>query len=180
MKKIIAIVFSCFLAFAGMAQEKLIDRNAEIRFESNAEVDDDVRAVNNQVAAILVPSKEQVAFQVLIKSFEFKKALMQEHFNENYMESDKFPKAKFQGNIKDFSGLDFASTKRNETVISGEMEIKGIKKPFSATATIYKENGKYILDSEFKITITEFGIEIPDLVSDKVSKEFDVSVHAVF
>ena len=177
MKKVLFALL-CVFTLGVSAQEKYVDRNAIIKIESNAEVDDDVRVVNSQVAAILIPSQEQIAFQVLIKGFEFKKALMQEHFNENYMESDKYPKARFQGKIKNYKDLDIESASPKKVIISGEMEIRGIKKPFSAEAMMYMENGRLILDSEFLITLADFGISIPSVVSDKISKQFDVKVHA--
>ncbi|TXC81473.1 YceI family protein [Luteibaculum oceani] len=177
--KIIAKIILVLLVLPAIGQNKLMDRNAQIKFESNAPVDDDVRAVNKQVAAILVEESGDLAFQVLIKGFEFKKALMQEHFNENYMESDKFPKARFKGGIADFSTLSLNSEPQNVD-ITGELEIKGKTKGISVSGTMAKSDDGYILDAKFPITITDFGIKIPELVADKVSKVFDVEVHAEF
>ncbi|MGB0165253.1 MAG: YceI family protein [Luteibaculum sp.] len=178
MKNLLFTIAVLFVAIQLTGQEKYLTRNGTIKFESNAEVDDDVRAINNQVAVVLVPQKAELAFQLLIKGFEFKKALMQEHFNENYMESDKFPKARFKGKIEDFGNIDFSDGKAHEVKVKGEMEIHGVTKPFSTQGSIQKKDGSYILSSHFLIPVKEYGIEIPSLVSDKIAEKIDVDVQA--
>ena len=93
------------------SQEQYLTKNGAITFFSSTIIED-IKAENNQVLSIIDASKSKMAISILIKSFLFKKALMQEHFNENYLESDKFPKATFKGDILNFNNviLEFISS----------------------------------------------------------------------
>ncbi|MEX2380173.1 MAG: YceI family protein, partial [Vicingaceae bacterium] len=101
MKKSVLFLGLVGLSLASMAQ-KYMTQSATIKFYSETPVEN-IEAVNNQVSTVLNAENGELAFSLLIKAFVFEKALMQEHFNEKYMESDEFPKSTFKGKIKDFS-----------------------------------------------------------------------------
>src|SRR4051812_6500282 len=104
--KSISLIFAItlFISSLASAQEKYFTRAGHISFHSETPVET-ILANNNQVTSILDAATGEMVFAVLIKGFEFEKALMQEHFNENYLESDKFPKAKFTGKILNFDKI---------------------------------------------------------------------------
>src|SRR4030042_6695880 len=106
MKHLSLIILFLTLFFAANAQ-KYMTKNGYIGFFSHTPLED-IKADNNQVASVLDISTGEIVFQVLIKSFHFEKTLMEEHFNENYMESDKFPKSTFTGKIINLSSVDFS------------------------------------------------------------------------
>ncbi len=178
MKNAITLCLGVLLTLFATAQDKYMTRSAEIRFESNAEVDDDVRAVNNQVAVVFSPDNGKLGFQLLIKSFEFRKALMQEHFNENYMESDKYPKATFKGTVENISEVDFSDGKPHEVTVTGDMTIHGVTQNISEKATLQLNGDAFVITTHFKVPVADYNIEIPQVVSDKIADKIDVDVKA--
>src|SRR5882724_7288256 len=105
------------------AQTKYMTRSGYIGFYGHTSMED-IKADNNQVGAVLDAAKGDYAFTALIRSFEFSRPLMQEHFNENYMESDKYPKATFTGKIKDVSKVDFAKDGEYPVSVDGNLTIR--------------------------------------------------------
>jgi len=135
---------------------------------------ENIRAENNQVYAIMDISKKSMAVSMLLKGFIFKKELMQEHFNENYVESDKYPKATFTGT---FSENIIPS--KNEIItlhLNGTLTLHGISKPFSTTATLEIKNNVLNGESNFTISPQDFNIQIPSLVKEKITKEIKVQI----
>lgn len=135
---------------------------------------ENIVAENNQVYAILDISKKTIAFSMLMKSFVFQKELMQVHFNEDYIESDKYPKANFTGSF-----TEIVDPLKNGTIllhISGSMMMHGITKPFSASATLVIQNNTIDGTSNFKIDPADFNIKIPSLVRKKIADQVDVKV----
>lgn len=109
MKRIAVILVGILFAGILLAQTRYMTKTGYIGFYSHTPVED-IKADNNQVASILDSQTGEMVFNVLIKSFVFEKALMQEHFNENYMESDKYPKASFKGKVSNLEKIDFSKT----------------------------------------------------------------------
>ena len=133
-------------------------------------------AINEKATSVLDPSGGQVEFAVLMKAFMFEKALMEEHFNENYVESGKFPKASFKGTIKNRSEINFTKDGTYEAKISGKLTIHGVTKDVDATGTIVVKGTAVSAKSEFKILMSNYNIDIPSLVQDKVAKEAVITV----
>jgi len=111
-----------------------------------------------------------------MKGFEFEKALMQEHFNEKYVESDEYPKATFKGQILNFEELDLSKDGKFEVIVKGNLTIHGETKPVEAKGVIEIKGGKVIATSEFVIAVSDFNINIPSVVKDKIAKEVTISV----
>ena len=154
--------------------QKLFTRNAEISFSSktNAET---IEAENKQVLAIVnVPTKE-VALNVLIKGFLFPKQLMQDHFNEEVLESDKFPKASFTGVIKD--NIDLSKPGNYNVTISGKMTMHGVTKPMDIPAKLAVSAGQVVGNTTFKVNYSDFAIKLPALLNKTVSPSINVVVN---
>ena len=110
-----------------------------------------------------------------MKGFEFEKALMQEHFNENYVESDKFPKAVFKGAISNIGSVNFAASGKYPVTVSGQLTIHGITKPVSTMGTLVLQNNEVSANAEFNILLDDYKISIPGLMKDKISKTVKIS-----
>ena len=141
-----------------------ISREGEIDFYSSTPIED-IRAYNNQVSCVLNIEKGTFAFQVPIKGFEFKNALMQEHFNESYLESDIYPKSVFKGKINNW-----------DVTIKGELTIHGVTKEIKESGKIWKNGEKLEGVSKFEIAVKDYGIEIPRLVRDNIAKIIDINI----
>jgi len=150
-------------------------RNGYIGFYSHTPVED-IKADNNQVAGVLDITTGELVFQVLIKAFRFEKALMEEHFNENYLESEKFPKAAFRGKITNLSAISFSKNGNYEAIVEGELTIRDITKKISAKGTLSVVEGGINAASEFNIIPEDYGIKIPGVVRDKINKSMLVTV----
>jgi polyisoprenoid-binding protein YceI len=137
---------------------------------------EDIKADNNQVASIIDIEKGEIFFTVLMKSFKFERALMEEHFNENYAESDKFPKATFKGKITNLSSVDFKKPGVYNLEIEGDMTIHGVTKPHKAKGTLEVKGENLLAKAKFNISIKEYGIIIPDLVKDKIQDSMEITV----
>src|SRR5271157_4358881 len=127
MKKILIFSFVLILSSPVLYAQKYLTKNGYIRFYSHASLED-IEAKNNQVNSALDITTGDFIFKVLMKSFEFKKALMQEHFNENYVESEKYPNANFKGKITNFSEVHFTVPGKYEANVEGDLTIHGITK----------------------------------------------------
>jgi hypothetical protein len=136
---------------------------------------EDIKAENNQVYAIIDAGKKNIAFSLLVKGFIFAKELMQEHFNENYAESDKYPKANFTGA---YTG-DVTPNKDGvyKVTIKGSLNFHNVTKPVEIPATIEAKNGHLVGTADFKLKPEDYNITIPSLVRDKIDKEISVKVN---
>lgn len=148
-------------------------RNGKISFYSSTEKET-INAVNNQVYAAIDAGKKNIAFAVLIKGFQFEKELMQEHFNENYAESDKYPKASFSGA---YTG-DVNATKDGvyPVTVRGNLTLHNVTKAIEAPATIEVKNNTLAGVAKFKIKPEDYGISIPSLVREKIANEMAIDV----
>lgn len=135
---------------------------------------EDIKAENNQVVAMIDIDKKQLAFSMLLKSFTFRKELMQDHFNENYVESDKYPRAAFKGS---FTGtVDPQKQQVYNIQVEGTVSLHGVDKKISVPATIEMRNGVLTGMAKFQLVPQDFNIRIPSLVSDKIAKVIDVEI----
>lgn len=175
MKNLALTLAFCTLAIATFAQDKYFTRNGNVTFFSSTPVED-IKAINPGAVAVLDMQSGAIEVSMLNKSFEFKKALMQEHFNENYMESNTFPKSVFKGKIDDFGNLDMKQTAPQEVSISGELTIHGVTKTVTVPGVIYAESDKIKGETEFKVVPEDYGIKIPGMVRDNIAKEIEVSI----
>lgn len=172
MKKTI-LILSVIMAYCTATAQKYMTRNGVISFYSKTPLED-IKATNNQVYAIIDAGNKNLAFTTLLKGFLFAKELMQQHFNEKYVESDKYPKASFTGSYE--GDVNLAKDGTYNTTVKGQLTLHGVTKPIEAPATLQVQNGKIIGKCDFKISPADYNISIPSLVKDKIAKQMDVSV----
>ncbi|HLZ89976.1 MAG TPA: YceI family protein [Puia sp.] len=149
-------------------------RTGFIGFYSKTSLED-IIAENNQVYAIIDGGKKNLAFSLLVKGFIFRKELMQEHFNENYVESDKYPKANFAGAYTGDVPLNKDGS--YNVTVKGNLTLHNVTKSVETPATIEVKNGHLLGQAEFKLKPEDFNINIPSLVRDKIDKAITVKVN---
>lgn len=168
------LLFMLLVASATVsAQEKMITKNGKITFEASVPSFEEVKATNSAATCVLNPATGEIASLALIKGFRFKTALMEEHFNENYIESDKYPKATFKGKIENFDAQSLSGASK-DYMIKGKLELHGKTKDVSMTAKIRKTDAGIEITSSFSVNADDFAINIPSMVKSKVSNKVNV------
>jgi hypothetical protein len=171
------IILYCLLlvTLPNFAQTKLVTKTGKITFEASVPAFEEVKAKNESVTCIVNPANGEIASLALMKGFRFKVALMEEHFNENYVESDKYPKATFKGKIDNFD-LNKLTASGKDYTIKGKLELHGKTKDITIIAKIKKTDNGIEIDSNFTINTDDFDIEIPSVVSKKLTKKVAVNL----
>lgn len=159
------------------AQNRFFTKDAKINFNSSTPLEDIV-AESNQATTFIDIDKNEVVFSVLTTSFKFRRALMEEHFNENYMESPKFSKAKFTGII--ITPIDWKIEKQVIAEIKGQLTMHGTTKEVTIKAQITPGNSKIFATAEIKVTPEDFKIAIPSAVRNKIAKEVTIKIEAAY
>ncbi len=179
MKKILLIATTLLVTIACIAQEKIYStKSGKITFFSSTPLEK-IEGINSQVTAKMSDKSGQLAFVLLVKGFKFDNALMQEHFNENYMESSKFPKADFKGTIANITAINFAKDGDYSVKVEGNLTIHGVTKKTTTTGNIEVKSGKVTAKSVFKIKIKDFGIT-GKYIGDKIANEVEATVVCKF
>lgn len=178
MKKLFLIVALAGL-FSGAQAQKYFTRTGNISFFSSTSIED-IEAHNKTVTAIFDSQSGAIQFAVTMKSFHFEKALMQEHFNENYVESDKFPKSTFKGMIENVKDIDFTKDGTYTANIKGKLTIHGVTKEISTQATFTVKGGTILGEAKIKVNPEDYEIEIPGVVREKIAKELEVTISMDF
>jgi hypothetical protein len=174
MKRLSFIILLLALFLAANAQ-KYMTKNGYIGFFSSTPIED-IKADNNQVASVIDISTGEVVFQVLIKSFKFEKALMEEHFNENYLESEKYPKSTFKGKITNLTAVDFNKPGKYDVTVEGDLNIHDVTNKVSVKGSINVVSGGIDANSKFIIVPEEYKINIPGVVRNSIAKTIEVTV----
>ncbi len=151
------------------------NRSNTVSFYSKAPLED-IQAVNKDVTSIIDIPTRNVAFKVPIKSFKFENGLMQEHFNENYLHSDKYPEATFSGKIIEY--IDLKKEGDYEVTVSGKLTIHGITQNRTIKGKIKIEDKKAIIDCKFDVYLKDHNIDIPKMVVKKIAEKIEVTVHS--
>jgi len=179
MKKNLLVLIGIIFSFSTFAQEKVYTtKSGTIKFFSDTPLEK-IEGVNSQVTAKLADKSGQLVFLLLLKGFKFDNSLLQDHFNENYMESSKFPKADFKGIITNIATVNFTKNGIYPVTVKGNLTIHGVTKEKTATGTIEVNNGKVIAKSVFKIGVAEFGIK-GKYIGDKIASEVETTVICKF
>jgi hypothetical protein len=178
MKKIFLSLAFIAICLASQAQTKFFTKNGKITFDAtSASSPEKISAINEKATSILEVSTGALEFAILMKAFNFEKALMQEHFNENYVESDEYPKAVFKGSVLNMSTVDLKKDGDYKVNIKGMMTLHGETKEVTATGTLtVKDNAITNGKSSFSIPLEDYKIIIPTLVKDKVAKDAQIIV----
>lgn len=177
MKKIIFPVL-IFLVGNTLFSQKMMTRNGEIKFEASMPTFEEIAGTNSTVSSILDESTGDFVALALVKSFKFKAPLMEEHFNENYMESTIYPKATFKGKIKDFEASKLSSTKTAYD-LDGDLNIHGVTKKIKTKIYLTAKDSKILAVSNFTIKPQDYNIEIPSVVKNKIAENVKIDINFV-
>lgn len=169
-----SFAFLAVSSFSASAQDRLMTRDGSVSFFSSTPVED-IEAHSEALVALLNPETGEIAFQVPIRSFHFEKALMEEHFNENYLESNKFPKATFTGTIKNWEAVKAGTA---TAIAEGTLNCHGIAVDRTVEGSLVNVEGTWALDAAFDIAPDAHEIAIPKLVRNKIAENISVRVRA--
>lgn len=168
-----------FIAITNINAQKYFTKTGEISFYSQTPIEN-IQAVSNTVTTVYDTESGNIQWAVLIKSFTFEKSLMQEHFNENYMESSKFPKASFKGQITNHTNVNLQKDGTYTVDVEGELTIHGVTNLVSTKAIIVVEKGAINATSSLKVFVADYGIEIPSVVKENIAKEIEININAEY
>jgi polyisoprenoid-binding protein YceI len=158
--------------------QKYFTKAGKINFDAtSASSPEKIEGVNRTVTCVLDAKTGNIQFSMLMKSFEFEKALMEEHFNENYIESEKFPKAEFKGTISDNASVNYTKDGTYSVKVKGKLSMHGETKDVETTGKITIQGGKISATADFTVQLSDFKVSIPGLVADKVSKTAKIIVN---
>jgi len=177
--KTISFISILLLFTSNLFAQKAYTKNGSISFFSKSPLEN-IEAKNNQVMSVLNSQTGEIQFSVIIKAFHFKKALMEEHFNENYMESTKFPKATFKGTITDMAKVNFSKDGSYPVVSSGDFTLHGVTKKITTPGVITIKKGIPSASSKFSVKLKDYGIIVPKLVKDNIAEIIDISVACTY
>ena len=171
----ILAIFAASTAFRSAEGKKYFTRTGHIWFYSHTPVED-IEAHNYKVSSVMDAATGKMEFAVLMTAFQFEKALMQEHFNENYVESEKYPKSMFKGQISDLSKVNWSKDGTYPVKVSGDLTIKDKTNPVTTDGTIEIKGDAVNAKSKFKIKLSDYNVEVPKMVRNKISEELEITV----
>ena len=167
------VLFLSLIILSGTAHaQKYIAEKSFVSFFSDALLED-IKADNKKATSIINAETGDIAFSIPIKEFKFAKSLMQEHFNEKYMESEKYPKSTFQGKL---SGFDLKASGVQTVKATGKLTIHGVTKDVEIPGTIEVKENKLYAKSKFMVKVADYKVEIPQLVFQNIAEEVEVTV----
>jgi hypothetical protein len=179
MKKVLITGLFLSTAASPVFAQKYMTRTGKIFFTATAaHSPEKIEGVNNEVANILDSKSGDIVFQVLVKSFKFERELMKEHFNENYMESDKFPKSEFKGTVTNIAEVNFAKDGTYNVKVTGKLSIHGVTNDITVPGTITVKGSSVTAKAKFPVALKDYKIDIPSLVADKIDKIASISLES--
>jgi polyisoprenoid-binding protein YceI len=178
MKKIILVLSITAIANIAFAQGKYFTKTGKIDFDATVpKSPEDIKAVNKSTTMVIDTKTGDMQFLVLMKGFEFTRSLMQEHFNENYVESTKFPKAEFKGKITDNAAVNYTKDGAYKVKVKGKLTMHGVTKDTESDGVITVKAGKISATSTIVAAFADYKITIPTLVSDKVANTAKININ---
>lgn len=174
-QKLLGLISLLFITGLAVGQERYIDRAGTASFFSEAPLEN-ISAHNRQVLSIIDMKTAEIAVSMLMKSFIFEKALMQEHFNEKYVESDKYPKAIFKGTIDGLDKIDLTQNGTHTVQVKGMLTIHGETNPLTTRAVLTVENGVLWGTTSFPVKLEDYNIKVPSLVIKNIAETVAVDV----
>ncbi|OOV26853.1 hypothetical protein BXU11_10775 [Flavobacterium sp. LM5] len=169
------LIFLCMFSLLAQAQNEWSTTKGSIHFEASVPFFEEIKATNNEVSCSVILTTNEINCTVYIQQFRFKLPLMQQHFNENYLESDRYPKASFIGRIEKLN-YESLTEKPNEYTIKGIIKIHGKSKPVFCKAWIDKSNNGLSLSTTFILNTEDFNIKIPVIITSKISKQVSTTL----
>lgn len=179
MKQFLSFLLTLTIFLNANAQKMYSTKSGQIKFNASSPLET-IKAVNNQADSRWLESNGQIVFSVLIKGFKFENQLMEDHFNENYMESGKFPKAEFKGFINDIQHIDLINPGGNEITADGTLTIHGVTQKVVATGSLtVLSSGKIMFKSDIKIKLKDYNIS-GNLIGSKIAPDATISVYCIY
>jgi polyisoprenoid-binding protein YceI len=170
------IIAGLFIISQVANAQKYMSETSTITFFSDASLED-IAATNKKSVSLFDVATQNIAFSIPMKEFMFDKSLMQEHFNEKYVESEKFPKATFEGKV---SGFDVSKSGLQQVIATGKMTIHGKTKPVEIPGTLEMVQGKLHLKTKFMVKLEDYEVSIPKLLWQKIAEEVEVSMDVLY
>lgn len=168
MKQKIILAALVSLCFNPLKAQKLITKDGTIEIFSQTSLFT-IEAKNQKVASILNLETGDVVASTLVRSFKFKEALVEEHFNENYMQSEKYPKSQFKGKITNFNTVDQSKDGTYPITIEGELTMHGQTKPEKLNGKIVIHDGKISASAETEVSLENYKIEVEESYKDRIN-----------
>lgn len=162
-------------ATTSVTGQKYFTRTGQITFSSDTPLEK-IEAKNDKATCVIDAEDGRMEFAVLIKAFAFEKALMQEHFNENYMESGEFPKATFKGKINNMAEINLGKDGTYLARVEGDMTIHGVTQQIKTEGLITVKDGQFSASAAFSVLTQDYDIAIPAVVRDNIAKEIVIDV----
>ena len=162
-------------ACVSQAQDRYLTRTGHIKFFSEAPMEN-IEAHNRQVTAVLDVNKGEIAYKVIMKSFEFEKAAMQDHFNTQYLHTDKYPNAQFEGTVNNLSAINFKKDGSYPAQVSGKLTIHGVTQDIKQTGTITVKGGNVGTQAKFTIRLADYNVRVPSDFARKISETIEITV----
>lgn len=178
MKRSLLIITAALLFTTATQAQKIYTKNGLVSIFSTTPMED-IKAANNQVLCLLNTQTGELQFSLLNKGFHFPKALMEEHFNENYIESTKFPKSTFKGTVADISKVNFSKDGIYAVSVTGELSMHGVTKSLTTTGNIIVKDGKATTSSKFMVKLADYNITIPGAVKKNISESIEITVNCL-
>ncbi len=176
MKNIIALFFLSVLMLNTQAQDKFLTKTGNIKFYSHTLVEDITAEIDN-AGSIINSETGEVIISLTMINFDFEKKLMQEHFNENYVESEKYPKSGFKGSITNNDEVDYGKKGTYKVTVKGDMTIHGVTNTLSTEGTIEVVKGGIVAKTTFKLNPEDYDIKIPKIVRNKIANDLEITVN---
>jgi polyisoprenoid-binding protein YceI len=151
-----------------------LGKSGDISFFSKSPIEN-IEAHNEAAKPVLNSTTGEILFKIPVTSFIFKSSLMQEHFNENYMESDKFPVATLQGKISE--AIDYTKNAENKVTVTGVMNVHGVNQNVTLPGLLTVKDNTVMIDADFKLNLADYEIKVPALYSQTIASDIDVKVH---
>jgi hypothetical protein len=172
-----SLLFVCLaLSSASLAQARYFAEKSFISFFSDGVIED-ITAENKKITSIFDAIKGEIAFLMNIKDFQFEKKLMQVHFNEKYMESDKYPKSTFQGNV---SGYSSSTPGPQQVKATGKLTIHGVTREVVLPGSMEVKENQLIVKSKFMVKLSDYDIHVPQIVWQNIAQEVEVTLDFVY
>lgn len=176
MKKVMLGLIALMMTMSVSAQ-KFYTKDADVAFDANSPLEK-IEGKTNKGTLIIDAASGKLESAVLVKGFHFKSALMEEHFNENYIESGKYPKAVFVGTISNFNTVNLKKDGSYPVTVTGNLTMHGVTKPVEAKGNLTVKSGAITnAKAAFKVSMADFKIDIPSAVRDKIAKEAKIDIN---
>lgn len=165
-----------YFSATAFSQDKFFTKTGKIYFQCTKSPLEKIEATNKSITCVLDTKTGNMQFAALMKGFEFERAVMQEHFNENYVESSKFPRSEFKGQIVNNNEINYAKDGTYSAKVKGKLVVHGATKDVEAKGTIIIKQGTIQSNAVFTVLLSDYNIDIPSLVSDKISNTVNITV----